>query len=112
MAKTLERIQKEIAALERQAESIKQREVKDVIARIREAIAFYGLTATDLGLSGRGVRKARTRPAARKGKAAARTPGQVKYRDDAGHSWTGHGRRPQWFIDALASGKKPEDLAA
>jgi DNA-binding protein H-NS len=26
-------------------------------------------------------------------------------------TWTGRGRKPQWFNEALASGKTPEDLA-
>jgi len=36
----------------------------------------------------------------------------VKYRDDAGNTWTGRGRKPRWFQDAVAAGKKPEDMAA
>lgn len=35
-----------------------------------------------------------------------------KYKDDAGNSWTGRGTRPGWFKNALASGKKPEELLA
>jgi len=108
MAKSLTQIQKEIAALQRQAEALKKREVKEVIERIREAIAFYGLSAADLGLGATG----RKRRAVGTKKKQTRTVGKVKYRDDAGHSWSGHGRRPQWFLDAIAGGKTPEDLAA
>jgi DNA-binding protein H-NS len=43
-------------------------------------------------------------------KKAGRRNGRAKYRDDAGNTWTGHGRRPQWFKDAIAGGKKLEDL--
>ncbi|QAZ41375.1 histidine biosynthesis protein [Methylibium sp. Pch-M] len=109
MAKSLAQIQKEIATLQRQAEALKKREVKDVIERIREAIAFYGLSAADLGLAASGRK---SRGAGSKKKKPARTASKVKYRDDAGHSWSGHGRRPQWFLDAIAGGKTPEDLAA
>ncbi len=35
---------------------------------------------------------------------------RVKFRDDAGNTSTGHGKRPNWFKDALANGKSPEDL--
>jgi DNA-binding protein H-NS len=108
MAKSLTQIQKEIAALQRQAEVLKKREVKEVIERIREAIAFYGLSAADLGLGATG----RKRRAVGTKKKQTKTVGKVKYRDDAGHSWSGHGRRPQWFLDAIAGGKTPEDLAA
>ena len=41
-----------------------------------------------------------------------RRKGVVRYRDDAGNTWTGVGRKPRWFKEALAAGKKPEDMAA
>lgn len=110
MTKTLVQLQKQIAALEQKAEALKRKEAEGVIARIKEAIAHYGLTAADLGLAGakRGPKPGAKRAAAKKKKPAAK----AKYRDDQGHSWTGHGRRPQWFVAALAAGKKPEDLLA
>jgi DNA-binding protein H-NS len=36
----------------------------------------------------------------------------IRYRDDAGHAWSGRGPRPGWLKAALASGKSLEDLAA
>lgn len=113
MAKSLAQLKKQIAALERQAEAIKQKETKDVIERIREAIAFYDLTAAQLGF-GAGAKAGRKTRAVKRGrKAGARkTASKVKYRDEAGNSWSGHGRRPRWFLDALASGKTAQDLLA
>jgi len=35
----------------------------------------------------------------------------VKYRDEEGRTWTGRGKRPNWFKAALEAGKKPEDFA-
>lgn len=40
------------------------------------------------------------------------TTGVIKYRDDAGNAWTGRGKRPQWYLNALAAGKTPEQLLA
>ncbi|EQD76306.1 histone family protein nucleoid-structuring protein H-NS [mine drainage metagenome] len=36
----------------------------------------------------------------------------AKYCDPTNRSvtWSGHGKRPRWFLAALKSGKKPEDL--
>ena len=48
--KTYASIKAEIAKLEKQAESAKRAEVAGVVARIKEAIAAYALTAHDLGL--------------------------------------------------------------
>jgi DNA-binding protein H-NS len=117
--KTLAQIRKQIAQLEEQAKAIRQREISGVVARIREAIAHYGLTADDLGLgggsagsTGRKTRKPRKAKGAGKAKAARKTVGAVKYRDEAGNTWTGRGRRPKWFTDALAAGKTAEQMAA
>lgn len=48
---TYARITREIAALQAQADAIKRKEVDGVIARIKEAIAAYDLSAHDLGLN-------------------------------------------------------------
>lgn len=113
MSKQLAQIQKQIAKLEQQARALKKKEAQGVIANIKEAIAFYELTSADLGFGGGAARKARTSsaPAAKKGGRKA-SAGRVKYRDEHGNTWTGHGRRPQWFIDALAAGTSPEQMAA
>lgn len=172
MTKTYAQLQKEIAELEAKASKLKHAEVADVIAKMKEAIDAYGLTAQDLfgtraapgkrGLVkaktkskmshsakyadgsgntwvGRGPRpqwlrdafaagktlsdfevgaklnagiSAASRKAAPNNGTAKRRKGgsRVKFRDEAGNSWTGHGKRPNWFKDALASGKSPEDL--
>lgn len=114
MAKTLAQLQKQIARLEQQADQIKKKEMAGVIARIKEAIAFYELTPADLGFgrAGKGGPAASKprRGAARK--SARKTVGKIKYRDDQGNTWTGHGRRPGWFVAALAAGKTAADLAA
>ena len=38
-----------------------------------------------------------------------RAPAQEKYRHPENHSltWSGRGRKPQWFVDALLAGKTP-----
>ena len=42
-----------------------------------------------------------------------RRPSQAKYANpaDATDTWTGRGRKPRWFVDGLAGGKTPEDMA-
>lgn len=117
MAKTLAQLNAQIAELQKKADAVKAKEVAGVVARIKEAITHYGLTAADLGLSGRAAKGVKTIEAtgkvvARKTrkKAAKKPAGVIRYRDDAGHAWTGHGMRPRWYKDALASGKTPQDL--
>jgi len=117
---TLEQLNAQIAKLQAQAEALRAQEVAAVIARIREAIVHYGLTPADLGLGGARPKtlkmpKARAAGAARKskGKASGKKPATtIKYTDGQGNTWGGIGKRPNWFKDALAAGKKPEDLLA
>jgi len=116
LAKTLAQVNAQIAKLQKEAQTLKSKEVSGVVRRIREAIEHYGLTADDLGLSRTRVVKRReaVTPASgkpgRKRRGALRSAGVVKFRDEEGRTWTGHGRAPNWYKAALESGKAPEDL--
>ena len=112
MARTLVQIRQQIEKLEKEAESVRDREIAGVISRIKQAIGFYGLTVEDLfpsnvkragrpdGVAGSAVKKAAQRKAV------------AKYKDpNSDKTWTGHGKRPGWFVDAMNGGKKAEDLA-
>ncbi|MFG6413103.1 H-NS family nucleoid-associated regulatory protein [Roseateles sp. DC23W] len=114
MAKSLQGLLKQIESLQKQADALREREKSEVIARIREAITHYGITSDELFGAG-GERVTRKRAAATAGsktrKAAAKKPASVaKYTDGAGRTWSGVGKRPNWFKDALAAGKQAEDL--
>lgn len=118
MARTLAEINAEIAKLKKQADQIRSREVREVVSRIKEAIKSYGLTPREIFGKGAGgaapARKVRAKKAGQSAKAAPRKvkpAGVIRFRDEAGNSWTGRGKRPNWFKAAIAAGKKPEDLA-
>ena len=113
MTKTYADVVKQIENLSREAEKLKRKEVEGVIARIREAIDAYGLSASDLGLVGRRGPRPGTVRRGPKAKAAGKRAGArpAKFRDENGNSWGGRGPRPQWLRDALANGKKLEDFA-
>lgn len=111
--RTLADVEAEIARLKAEAQSIREKEVTGVIARIKEAIAHYGLTAVDLGLAAKRGRKPGTVVAKRGRKAKAKPAkpaGVIKYRDKAGNAWTGRGKRPRWYVEALAAGIPAEDM--
>lgn len=117
---TLAALDAQIAKLQAQAEALRSKEIGAVIANMRETIARYNLTAADLGL-GAAKRKAQKTAASKatrnsngtksraRGKKGAR---RIKFTDGQGRGWSGIGKRPNWFKDALAAGKKPEDLLA
>lgn len=111
MAKTYADIQKEITALQKAAETLRQKEIAGVIDRIKVAISTYNLSAADLGLGGKSAVAAPKR-AKKAAPAKRKAPSVARFRDEAGNSWSGRGRRPGWYIAALAAGKKPEELSA
>ena len=110
----------QIAALQAQADALRKKEVAEVIAKLKDAIVHYGLTAADLGL-GKAAGSAGKSPAAvggkpvkrgRKNAAAKPVAKPVEFKDERGHTWGGIDKRPDWFKAALAAGKTPEDLLA
>ena len=116
MAKSYEQLQKQIAELQAEAEQVRKKEVDEVIGRIREAIDHYGLTAADLGFRTSGPKAdqaptpGRKKPGRKPGAKAAKPATAALYRDEAGRTWGGRGKRPKWLHEALASGRTLEDF--
>ncbi len=121
--KTLEKLKAKIAEMQKEAAALEAehaKEVAEVVAKMKVAIEHYGLTAADLGLAGRVAKgvKAPVKTVGKKARkvtvaklpAAKKPPGVIKYRDEAGNTWTGHGKRPGWFKAAIENGKKAEEF--
>ena len=125
------KLQAQIEKLQKEAASVKKRELAETILNIKKAIQIFGLTAADLGLAeGGSVKRGRkavkgkiTRVRAAQGKPRGRpTNSKVrrvdkrsvvapKYRDSAtGITWTGRGKQPKWLSAAISSGKTLEDF--
>jgi DNA-binding protein H-NS len=115
MTKTYAQVVKQIETLKQEAEKLRRGEIDGVIARIREAISFYNLSAADLGLALKPKTSADKSvfPGKRKKRksAAAKAPAVVKYTNGMGGNWGGIGKRPTWLRDALAAGKSLSDFA-
>jgi DNA-binding protein H-NS len=76
-------------ALEKQIEEARTREYAEVLSDVKQKIADYGFTATELGL-GRGKAAARA--------ARPRAGVAAKYRDpETGATWSGRGKPPRWI---------------
>lgn len=90
----LQRIQAEIAQLQKQAEDMIAQRKAAIIEEIRGHIKAFGITAKDLGFSD-------------KGPAKIVVPVKYRFHDQ---TWTGRGRQPKWVDDYLASGKSLEDI--
>lgn len=109
-SRTYAELTREIESLKAKAETVRKQEVAGVVARIKDAIAVYGLTAVDLGFSAELV-PAKARKASNASLARDKPKLPAKYRDLSGNSWTGRGSRPKWLVAALAAGQTLEALA-
>lgn len=112
MAKSLKQINEQIAMLRSQAQTIEAKERQGVIGRIKTAIEHYGLTASELGYAGKALAGKSTTGSSKPASTskALKKPGAIKFRDGNGNAWTGHGKRPRWFLAALAAGRQPEEM--
>lgn len=94
MAQTYEQIQQKIVDLQRVAEAIRAKEVDGVVARIRVAIAHYGLTPEQLfGKPKTGVRTSKTKSVP----ATWKKTGSVSYSDGHGNHWAAGVSAPDGF---------------
>lgn len=95
---TYTELQREISRLMQQAEDARKAEIRAVIADIKAKMLEYGITAADLGSSGRSLRA--------KGMTVA-----AKYRNRAtGETWAGRGKMPKWLQAEVAAGRRKEDF--
>jgi len=95
---TYAEIQKQIAELQQKAEQMRTQERQDAIADVKAKIKAFGLTASEIGLSGTGRKPAKA--------------SKVKYRDGQGNTWSGgRGRKPEWVNAILAAGQDIEKYA-
>lgn len=106
---TYGQLQKQIAALEAQAARVKASEIAGVVARIKEAIASYGITPHDLFGAKFGAARGRKEGGQ---KAKGKPQAAPKYVDGKGGQWGGLGKRPRWLSEALAAGRKLEEFLA
>ncbi len=117
MARTLADIQRQIDKLQEAAQRIKDKDKAGVVARIREAIEHYDISADELFGAGPQAKVRKTRRARKTATGSAKSnqpknKSPIRFRDDKGNGWTGHGQRPRWFKEAIASGVTREQLAA
>lgn len=118
MAHSYSQLVKQIESLTRKADMARKKEVSGVIGRIKEAIAFYDLTAEELGLGDKptkahanGVTRGVTRRKTSHAKSKSKFGDTPKYRDDAGNEWVGRGPRPLWLREAIKGGRSLEEFA-
>jgi len=91
MTNSYQELLKQRAALDLQIQQAREREIAEAVAKVRQTVAEYGLTVTDVFPSGR-----RARGAGNSAASAAKVA--PKYRNPAtAQTWTGRGKPPRWI---------------
>lgn len=84
---TYTELQSQIKALQQKAEQVRKDELSGAIADIKAKMREFGITVSDLAVTGP-MKRQKT----------GRTPVAPKYRDDAtGTTWSGRGKEPKWL---------------
>ena len=106
-AMTRKELEKLRTDIDKQLTRVESREKKLALAAAEKAMKKHGFSLADITGLGDPPKKA-TRNTAKK----PANPGKPKYAnpDDKSQTWTGKGRRPDWFLKAMDSGKTPDDL--
>ncbi|MDB2407120.1 H-NS histone family protein [Jannaschia sp.] len=79
------------------------RRLKELKGRIEKMLADEGYSMADL-TQGRSAGK-------KVASGAAKAPAKYRHPENASLTWSGRGRQPGWYKEALDAGKSPEDLA-
>jgi len=106
-----QRIQREIARLQKRADALQQKQRAPAIAQVLRTMREFGITPDDVAAAFH--KKSRGPAAGRKttNTAAAKQPGAPKYRDPAsGSTWTGRGKPPRWIAAADQAGTGREQF--
>ena len=87
--------------LEKQIANLQGAARSEAIDKIRALMAEHGLSVADVT----------DKPDGRKANETAKRQAAVKYRDQAGNTWSGRGLKPRWLTAALQAGGRLEDFA-
>lgn len=96
--KDLEKLLIDVKAAIKNAQT---RDRREALKAAEKAAAEYGFSLNELsGMTG----------TTKTGKAKRPSVPKFANPSDASQTWTGKGRQPKWYVEAIESGKQPADL--
>ena len=97
---SLEELKKHQKDVEKAIKSHTARQKKEAMKALQKTANQFGMTVEEIV---GGTQK----------KAAPKASGKAKYKnpDNPAQTWTGRGRQPAWFKEAIAKGKTPDQMA-
>ncbi|MDM0010169.1 H-NS family nucleoid-associated regulatory protein [Variovorax sp. J22G73] len=108
MAQTLAQITKQIEKLQKEADALRESELKGVVERIKAAISHYGLTPDQLGFGRTAVKSPKVVKAGASNSNKSAAP---RFANNDGQVWSGRGPRPRWLREALSNGRSLEEFS-
>ena len=101
---TVKQLEKLRADVDKHLAEARARDKKTAIKALEKAAAEHGYSLDELTGSPTKARKPRK---------AAKNTGKPKYANpaDKSQTWTGKGRQPNWYREAVEAGKSPESMA-
>ncbi|WP_299966096.1 H-NS histone family protein [uncultured Roseobacter sp.] len=95
-----------IADAEKQLKKLEAQEKKQALAAAVKAAKQHGFDLTEIVQTAKPVKRSAQR-------SKPKAPAKPKYAhpENPALTWSGRGRQPAWFKEAVAAGKKPEELA-
>lgn len=104
MMSEYQKIQSQIAELQKRAEALLAADRSDAIKTIVELIAAFRLTARDIGLTRSNATGSAAEKSVSKAAPSRRPKVPAKFSDSQGNAWSGRGLQPTWMRKALAEG--------
>lgn len=92
----LKRLQRDV---EKAIQNFEKRKLEEARLALEEHARALGVTLESV-----------TGGAGRKMRSKSTSPAKYQNPDDHSQTWTGRGRKPRWFLEAMAKGKNPEDF--
>ncbi len=101
-------LEKLAADIDKTLERVSKREMTAALAAAEKAAKAHGFSLAEIAPGATSAKKSQRK----KTTAKPKKPGKPKYANpkDKTQTWTGKGRRPDWFLTALDAGKTPEQL--
>lgn len=93
------------ADVEKALERVSKRELKAARDEAAKIVAKHGFSLADITGAAAPERKPRGT-----GKPKTKAPARFANPADASQTWTGKGRQPVWYKEAISAGQSPESL--
>lgn len=95
-------LERRLKEIEKSESEYHGRRLKELRAEIETMLTQEGYSLDDLMASGKGSRRG--------GSGRVSAPAKYRHPENADKTWSGRGRQPGWYREALEAGVAPDDM--